>query len=200
MHSWEVTWTESQCACVLKQQVDECQSQILLLAKEEGGVEANDSLNVSFHLRAIFKMSFRNSMILPATLSEIFLFCSSGVFACCERCPCHFLSHVPWLVGVVFGPVLLSWMRAVFGPLLDIWHLFPCLFCWYSNNLNHWSKSGNVDNHQNYRSKSGICCRVQTIFLRVDGCCCISVHVPTSFCCCEMQPLVLGDEKCQSVF
>ena len=36
--------------------------------------------------------------------------------------------------------------------------------------------------------------------LRVDGYCCISVHVPTFFCCCEMQPVVLGDEKCQSVF
>ena len=38
-------------------------------------------------------------------------------------------------------------------------------------------------------------------FLRVDGCCCVSVHVPTSFCCCcEIQPVVLRDEKCQSVF
>ena len=58
-----------------------------------------------------------------------------------------------------------------------------------------------VHNHQNYRSKSGICCRVQASFLHVDGCCCISVHVPTSFCCCcEVQPIVLGDENCQSVF
>ena len=57
-----------------------------------------------------------------------------------------------------------------------------------------------VDNHQNNRSKSGICCRVQTSFLRVVGCRCISVHVPTSFCCCEIQPVVLGDEKCQSDF
>ena len=32
-------------------------------------------------------------------------------------------------------------------------------------------------------------------FFRVDGCCCISVHVPTSFRCCEIQPVVLGDEK-----
>ena len=38
------------------------------------------------------------------------------------------------------------------------------------------------------------------VFLRVDGCCCIGVPVPTSFSCCEIQPVVLGDEKCQSVF
>ena len=34
----------------------------------------------------------------------------------------------------------------------------------------------------------------------VDGCCFISVQVPTSFCCCELQPVVLRDEKRQSVF
>ena len=78
-------------------------------------------------------------------------------------------------------------MGVVFGQLLDIWNLFLRLLGWYSNNQSHWSKSG-------------ICCRLQTSFLRVDGCCCISVHVPTSFCCCEMQPVVLEDEKCQSVF
>ena len=36
---------------------------------------------------------------------------------------------------------------------------------------------------------------VQTSLLRVGGCCCINVHVSTSFCCCETQPMVLGDEK-----
>ena len=83
--------------------------------------------DVSFNLRAIFKMSVGNSMILPAAL------------------PRRSLSNVQWLVG-------------------------------------------------------GICCRMRTSFLRVDGCCCISVHVPTFFCCCELQPVVLGDEKCQCVF
>ena len=48
-----------------------------------------------------------------------------------------------------------------------------------------------VDNHQNYRAKSGICCRVQTSFLRVNGCCCVSVHVPTSFCRREIRPCFL---------
>ena len=57
-----------------------------------------------------------------------------------------------------------------------------------------------VGNHQNYRSKSGICCRVQTSFLCINGCCCIGVHVPTSFCRREIRPVVLGDEKRQSVF
>ena len=76
--------------------------------------------------------------------------------------------------------------RVVFGTLLDIWNLLPCYY--------------DGGNNQYYRLKSGICCRVQTSFLRVDGCFCISVHVPTSFCCCELQPVALVDEKCQSVF
>ena len=38
------------------------------------------------------------------------------------------------------------------------------------------------------------------VFHRVDGCCCSSVHVPTSFCRREIRPVVLGDEKRQSVF
>ena len=90
------------------------------------------------------------------------------------------------LVALSFSG-LLSWTGVVFGPLLDIWNQLLCLLCWYSNNQNH-------------RSKSGVCFRVQTSFLRVDGCCCNNVHVPTSFCWCEIQPVVLGDEKCQCVF
>ena len=90
------------------------------------------------------------------------------------------LSHVPWLVGVVFG------------PLLDIWNLLLCLFGTATISTIG-RRVEYVDNHQNDRSKSGICCRVQTSFLRVDGCCCIGVHVPTSFCCCDMQPVVLGE-------
>ena len=50
-----------------------------------------------------------------------------------------------------------------------------------------------VDNLQNYRSKSGICCWVQTSFLLVDGCCFNCVHVPASFSCCERQPVVLRE-------
>ena len=33
------------------------------------------------------------------------------------------------------------------------------------------------------------------VFFVCDGCCYISVHVPTSFCCCERQPVVLRDEN-----
>ena len=62
------------------------------------------------------------------------------------------------------------------------WNLFLCLLCRYSNDQNRCR------------------CRVQTSFLRVDGWCCINMHVPTSFCCCEIQPVVIGDEKCHRVF
>ena len=57
-----------------------------------------------------------------------------------------------------------------------------------------------IGNHQNYQLRSGICCQVQTNFFRINGCCCTSVHVPTSFCRRETRPVVLGDEKRQSVF
>ena len=48
------------------------------------------------------------------------------------------------------------------------------------------------------RAKSVVGCK--QIFLRVDGCCFLSVHVSTSFCCCELHPVVLRDLKWQSVF
>ena len=55
--------------------------------------------NVSFHLRAIFKMSFGNLLILPAALSDIVSFWNTGVFLCCERCPCRSLSLTCTVVG-----------------------------------------------------------------------------------------------------
>ena len=86
--------------------------------------------NVSVHLWAIFQKSFRNSMILPAALSGSFK--RTGIFACCERCSLSLcLSRGPWLVGVVFDPMLLSWMSVVFGPLLDIWKVFFFFEIWF---------------------------------------------------------------------
>ena len=64
-------------------------------------------------------------MILPAALSGRFVFLMNW---CGERCSLSLcFSRGPWLVAIVFGPVLLSWMGVVFGPLLDICNLFLCL-------------------------------------------------------------------------
>ena len=80
---------------------------------------------------AVFNVSlqsFGNSVILPAALSERYLFLSNGVLRVANAdLVALSLSHVSWLVGVVVGPVLLSWMGVVFGPLLDIWNLFLSL-------------------------------------------------------------------------
>ena len=40
----------------------------------------------------------------------------------------------------------------------------------------------------------------KSVSLRVDGYCCVNVHVPTSFSRRETRPVVLRDEKRQSVF
>ena len=70
------------------------------------------NLNVSFHPRAVFQKSFENSMIFPA-LSGRFLFLMKWCGGRCSLSLCF--SRGPWLVGVVFG------------PLLDTWNLFLCL-------------------------------------------------------------------------
>ena len=83
--------------------------------------------NVSLHLRAIFQSvvcKFDDSA--RSLARKIFLF-EALVSLRVAKAALVALSHVPWLVGVVFGPVLLGWMGVVFGPLLDIWNLPPCL-------------------------------------------------------------------------
>ena len=168
----------------------------------EGCVSKRQFSTSVFTFVQVFKMSFENSMILPAALSgRFFIFEALVSFACCERCPCRALSHM-----------YCGWASFSAKCCCREWASFSAHF-WASGICFSVSNDGTatirtigrrveyVDNHQNCRSKSGICCRVQTGFLRVNGCCSISVHVPTSFCCCEMQPVVLGDEKkCQSVF
>ena len=130
-------------------------------------------------------------MILPAALSGTFLCLKHFCLSVLRTLPFfRSLSHVPWLMGRRFRPTS--------GHLES-----TSMFVYYDSTATISTigpRVEYVDNHRNYRSKSGICCRVQTSFLRVDGCCCISVHVPTSFCSCELQPVVLGDEKCQSLF
>ena len=122
--------------------------------------------NVSFHLRAIFqKKSFENSMILPAALSGIFLF----------------LMH--WCLWVLRTLRLVAISHVYRGW----WASFSAQYCccgWASFSAHFWTSGiyfyvcyvgtatirtigrrvEYVDNHQNYRSRSGICCRVQTSF------------------------------------
>ena len=128
-------------------------------------------------------------MILPAALSENFLFVKHWCL-----CVLRTLPLALFLTCTVFG-------GRRFRPTSG--HLEFYVYVYYVGTATIRTIGRRVefvDNHQNYRSKSGICCRMQTSFLRVGGCCCIGVHLPTSFCCCEIQPVVLGDEKCQSVF
>ena len=96
------------------------------------------------------------------------------------------LSHVPRLVGVVFDPVLLSWMGVVFGPLLDIWNLFLCLLRLLQQQseplieeLNMLATIRTIGR----RAESVVGCK-QVFFVSMDAVF-FSVHVPTSFCCCE---------------
>ena len=136
--------------------------------------------------------SFENSMILPAALSGRFLFLMSW---CGERCSMSLcFSRGPWLEGVVFGPVLLSWMGIVFGTLLDIWKLLLCLL---------WLVQQQCDNNQNYQLRSGIrnllSSANQSLSVSMD----IAVWTctfPRSHFRRETRPVFLRDEKRQSVF
>ena len=100
----------------------------LTMLCREGDVEANDNFQRQFSPSCTFsKYRLKIRWFCP----QPFFWCT-GVFACCERCPCRSPSRGPWLVGVVFGPVLLSWMGVSSAHSL----------CWYSNDQNHWSRSG----------------------------------------------------------
>ena len=91
--------------------------------------------------------------------------------------PCRSLSRVLWLVGVVFG------------PLLDISGIYFYVYCVATALIRPTGRRvEHVDNHQPV-----VGCK--PVFLRVDGCCCAGVLVPTTFSCYEIKPVVLGDEK-----
>ena len=74
--------------------------------------------NISFHLRTNFKMSFGKSLILPAALSAKLLL-GVLVFSVLRTLPFSLSLSLSCTVvaGVVFGPVLLSWVGVVFGSL-----------------------------------------------------------------------------------
>ena len=100
----------------------------LTMLCREGDVEANDNFQRQFSPSCTFsKYRLKIRWFCP----QPFFWCT-GVFACCERCPCRSPTRGPWLVGVVFGPVLLSWMGVSSAHSL----------CWYSNDQNHFSRSG----------------------------------------------------------
>ena len=81
-------------------------------------------------------------MILPAALSGRFLFSfvKALVSLRVANAACVALSHVyrGWSASFSAQPV--DGRR--FQPFLDIWNVFLCLLCWYSNNRNQWSRSG----------------------------------------------------------
>ena len=62
---------------------------------------------------------------------------------------------------------------------------------WYSNKLA-------TTRTESCGAESVLECK--SVFLRIDGCCCVNVHVRTSFFRRETRPVVLVDEKHQSVF
>ena len=176
--------------------------------------------NVSFHLGAIFKKSFENSMILPAALSGRFLFLINWCL-CVMRTLLLVTLSLTWTVvdGRRFRPSVAVVDGRRFQPTSGHLECISMSIMIGTTTIRTIDRRVEyVDNHQNYRSRSGICCRwkpvflrivcrgpesaveCKPVFLRVDGCCCISVHVSTYFCRCELRPVVLGDEKCQSVF
>ena len=74
------------------------------------------------------------------------------------------LSHVPWLLGVVLGPVLLSWMGVVFRPTSGHLEFISMSIKTGTATIRTIDRRVvYVGNHQNYRSRSGIRCRVQLL-------------------------------------
>ena len=87
-------------------------------------------------------------------------------------------------MGVVFGSLLgtrnlfLLFMMLIqqqSEPLVEEWNMFKTI------------------RTIGRRAKSVVGCKQNV--LRVDGCCYTGVHVLTSLCCCELQPVVLRDDK-----
>ena len=111
---------------------------------KKGMLKQTTVFDVSLHLHAIFKMSFEICCCIclqPCPKFTTRLFMNECCLLVSRTLPVWLsLSNVPWLVGVVFGPI--------FGHLEFI--------DWYSND-------------RNPGSKSGICCRVRTSFLHIDA-------------------------------
>ena len=118
----------------------------------------------------VFNVSFQslgNSMMLPATFSErLFIFWALVFFV---------LRTLTWLLsltntvvdGHCFRPSVAVVDRHRFRPT---WHLELIFHDVGTATIRTIGRRvEHVDNHQNYRSKSGLCCREQTRFLHVDG-------------------------------
>ena len=135
-----------------------------------------------------FSKLLENSMILPAALRERFLFLMNWCL-CVLR---MLLLVAPSLTWTVVG-------GRRFRPLLDIWNLFLCLLWMVQQQseplVEELNKSTTI---RTIGRGAESVVEYKPAFLRIDGCCCISVHVPTSFCLRGIRPVVLGDEKRQS--
>ena len=128
-----------------------------------------------------FKMSFENSMILPAALFGKILIFEALVSLRVANAALVALSHMSrgWWASFSAQCCCRGW--ASFSA--HFWTSGIYFYFYYVGTATITTIGRRVeyaDNHQNHRSKSGICSRVQTSFLRVGGCYCISVHVPTS--------------------
>ena len=129
-------------------------------------------------------------MILPAALSGRFFFLMSW---CGERCSLSLcFSRGPWWrrfrpsVAVVNG----HRFRPTFG------HLEVTSMSIVIGTATIWQQSELSVEERN--PESVVECK--SVSLRIDGYCCMNVHVPTSFFRRETRPVVLRDEKRQSVF
>ena len=92
-------------------------------------------------------------MILPAALPEECFFDVLVYLRVVNAASCRSVfSRGPWLVGVVFG------------PLLDIWNLFLSIMLGTAAIRTIARRVEHVGNRQNYQLRGGICCQVQTSF------------------------------------
>ena len=131
------------------------------------------NFNVSVHLRAIFQKSFGNSMILPAALSGFLTWTMVG--------------------GRRFRPSVAVVNGRRFRPTFG--HLEVTSMSIVIGTATIWQQSELSVEERN--PESVVECKA--VSLRIDGYCCMNVHVPKSFRR-ETRPVVLRDEKRQSVF
>ena len=130
--------------------------------------------DVIFHLHAIFFKSIENSMILPTALSRRFSFLMNW-------CLCMFVavSHVDrgWWASFS-AEYCREW--ASFSATSGHLEVISVNFDWYSNRQNHCSKCCTCWQPSELSIEAVPVVNV-TSFLRINGCSCMSVHVPTSF-------------------
>ena len=118
---------------------------------------------------------FENSMSLPAALSGrfFFFFSSTGFFACCESSSLSLSPTCTVVGGRRFQPT---------SGHLDSISVSVLLVQQQTEPLVEESKVLTAFRTIGRGAESVAGCK--PVSLRVDGCCCVSGHVPTSFCCC----------------